>query len=69
MMYGIDKYLPCNLFRKIEDILKRAPKFIREEEEASYYRARYKQFSEGLLNRFDLIAKQASFFLVEENYT
>ena len=69
MMYGIDKYVPCNLFRKIEDILKRAPKFIREEEEASYYRARYKQFSEGLLNRFDLIAKQASFFLVEENYT
>ena len=30
---------------------------------------RFEQFKKNLLDRFDLIAKQAAFFLVEENYT
>lgn len=69
MLFGIEKYSDYGIFRKIERLLNVAPSFFDKKQEEFYYQVRFKQFKESLLNRFDLIAKQAAFFFIEENYT
>lgn len=69
MEYGIKKYSDFNFFMEIEKMLNIAPVCIKEEQQKLYYEVRFKLFKESLLDRFDLITKQTSYFLVEESYT
>lgn len=69
MEYGVQKYSDDDFFMKIENLLNRAPEFIDEKQCESYYNVRSELFKENLLKRFDLIIGQATYFMVEENYT
>lgn len=69
MEYGFEEYSDENIFKRIEEILDRTPKFINDLEKKSYYEVRIELFRKHLLERFSLIVNQAQSFLVEESYT
>ena len=69
MEYGFEEYSDENIFKRIEKILDRTPKFVNDLEKKSYYEVRIGLFKKHLLERFSLIVNQAQSFLVEESYT
>lgn len=69
MEYEIEEYSDHVFWMRIQEVLGNVPTFSTKEQEELYNRTRYNLFKRSLLDRFELITKQAKFFLIEESYT